>query len=209
MHTNPEVLALVALGEREAATPEELDHIAHCDGLRPGGHRARPPVAGGSDHLRPLHAGDAQPRGVGPDPGPARLRLRVLPLRPGATACRFDPASMPGRPVVVPLPRCPGDRRCASPSRLRLPDLRWIDPAAAPERLDPPAPGRRRVLSLALAAVLALLAGIGGTLGLGSSTAVATTPSSPPPRCEALPDAWSGATGRSPWRRTPPATRSW
>ena len=31
MHTDPEVLALVALGERDAATPEELDHIAHCD----------------------------------------------------------------------------------------------------------------------------------------------------------------------------------
>src|SRR6476661_2956719 len=30
MHPNPEVLALVALGEREAATSEDLDHIAHC-----------------------------------------------------------------------------------------------------------------------------------------------------------------------------------
>ena len=30
MHTNPEVLALVALGERDAATSEDLDHIAHC-----------------------------------------------------------------------------------------------------------------------------------------------------------------------------------
>ena len=30
MHTNPEVLALVALGEQEAASSEDLDHIAHC-----------------------------------------------------------------------------------------------------------------------------------------------------------------------------------
>jgi hypothetical protein len=30
MHTDPEILALVALGEREAATPTDLDHIAHC-----------------------------------------------------------------------------------------------------------------------------------------------------------------------------------
>ncbi len=31
MHTDPEVLALIALGERDAASPEQLDHIEHCE----------------------------------------------------------------------------------------------------------------------------------------------------------------------------------
>ncbi len=66
------------------------------------------------------------------------------------------------------------------------------DPAPSLERLDRPTPTRRRVLSLALAAGLALLVGVGGTLVWQQLTSAETVISSA--QLQALPD-WTGAAG--------------
>lgn len=73
MHTNPEVLALVALGERDAASAEELDHISHCATcgreVSDLGHLSQVGRTI-SDHFTLETPGG----GVGPDPRSARLR---------------------------------------------------------------------------------------------------------------------------------------
>ena len=192
MHTNPEVLALVALGEREAATSEDLDHIAHCPScereLSELGHLSQVGRTI-SDHFT-LET-----------PSPAvwnRIRVQLgfgsefssdlVP--PPAVDARTDDRSpaAPESPVTRPL--------VAVPSLTDEPDSR---PEPAQEqsgiaRLDRPTPGRRRVFSLALAAGLALLVGIGGTLAWQRFTSADTVISSA--QLQALPD-WSGAAGEA------------
>jgi len=189
MHTNPEVLALVALGEQEAASSEDLDHIAHCPScereLSELGHlsqvsrtisdhftletpspavwnRIRDQLGFGSEF-----SSDLVPPVVGLEAGD---RPAAAPQSSATAAAAESPATRPL--VAVPSPA--------------------DEPAETPERLDRPTPSRRRVLSLALAAGLALLAGIGGTLAWQQFTSNDTVISSAP--LEPLP-AWSGAAG--------------
>jgi hypothetical protein len=207
MHTNPEVLALVALGEQEAASSEDLDHIAHCPScereLSELGHlsqvsrtisdhftletpspavwnRIRDQLGFGSefssDLVPPvvgLEAGDR------PAAAPQSSATATAPESPATAAAPESPATAaaPESPATRPLVAVP------SPAD---------EPAETPERLDRPTPSRRRVLSLALAAGLALLAGIGGTLAWQQFTSNDTVISSAP--LEPLP-AWSGAAG--------------
>lgn len=170
MHTDPEVLALVALGERDAATPEELDHIAHCDACGRDVDELGHLTSVGrtiSDHF------------TLDTPSPAvwnRIRAQLgfgddfssdlLPPAVQADGAGTTPTSPPV--IADPAPRA--------------------EPAARPRP-------RRRIVSLALAAVLALLAGVGGTLAWQqlrpvSETVLASTP------LDALPD-WTGATGEA------------
>lgn len=177
MHTNPEILALVALGEPDAASVEDLDHIQHCETcgreVTELGNLTRVGRTI-SDHFT-LET-----------PSPQvwdRIRAQLgfsddfsSDLVPPATTT--DPAAAtPISPTVVAIPAggssARGDR----------------DHQAAPPRR------KRRALSLVLAAVLALLAGIGGTLAWQqlrplSETVLASTP------LDALPD-WRGATGEA------------
>lgn len=166
MHTNPEVLALVALGEREAASSEELAHIAGCEAcgrevtelgeLKEIGRTI-------SDHFT-LET-----------PTPEvwdRIRAEL------GFADGFSSDLVP--PTVSPVSR---------------PALSVVtQPAVSAQDRHEAAPRReRRFVSLALAAVLALLAGVGGTLAWQqlSGTQETVITSSP---LQALP-AWSGATG--------------
>jgi hypothetical protein len=172
MHTDPEVLALVALGERDAATPEELDHIAHCDSCGRDVDELEHLTSVGrtiSDHFT-LET-----------PSPEvwnRIRVQL--------GFQDDFSS-----ELVPPP-VPHHRAASSPATpspvIAAPPPDHAERAAQPRR-------RRRIVSLALAAVLALLAGVGGTLAWQqlrpfSETVLAST------ALDALPD-WTGATGKA------------
>ena len=196
MHTNPEVLALVALGEREAASSEDLDHIAHCPScereLSELGHlsqvsrtisdhftletpspavwnRIRDQLGFGSEFSSDLVPPPVTDLGTGDRPAAA-------PQSPMTASPTQTPATRPL--AAVPSP---ADEQAASQA------------LSGPERLDRPTRGRRRVLSLALAAGLALLVGIGGTLAWQQFTSTSDTVISSAP-LQALP-AWSGAAG--------------
>jgi hypothetical protein len=187
MHTNPEVLALVALGERDAATSEDLDHIAHCVScgreVSELGHLSQVSRTI-SDHFTLETPSPAvwnrirDQLGFGSEFSSDLVPPPVVDAGTGgrASAAAESPVS-PVSPVRRPLAAVP------TPTD---------EPATAPERIDRPTPGRRRVLSLALAAGLALLAGIGGTLAWQQLASTDTVISSAP--LQALPD-WSGATG--------------
>ena len=177
MHTNPEILALVALGEPDAASAADLGHIEQCQTC------AREVTELGnltrvgrtiSDHFT-LET-----------PSPQvwdRIRAQLgfsdefsSDLVPPGTKSD-DSASTPTSPAVVATPPtstvAPADRN----------------------HLDVPPRRKRRVLSLVLAAVLALLAGVVGTLAWQqlrplSETVLASAP------LDALPD-WTGATGEA------------
>lgn len=171
MHTDPEVLALVALGERDAATPEELDHIAHCDACGRDVDELEHLTSVGrsiSDHFT-LET-----------PSPEvwnRIRTQ-LGFDDDFTSDLVPPAVPPETAAPDPT----------SPPVITAPPTDHLEPSALPWR-------RRRLVSLALAAVLVLLAGVGGTLAwqqlrpLGE-TVLASTP------LDALPD-WQGATGEA------------
>ena len=195
MHTNPEVLALVALGEREAASSEDLDHIAHCPScereLSELGHLSRVGRTI-SDHFTLETPSPAvwnrirDQLGFGSEFSSDLVPPPVADLGNSDRAAAESPASRPL--VAVPSPT---DDSAASGRAQAAPP----GPAQArsgAERLDGPPSRRRRVLSLALAAALALLAGIGGTLAWQQFTSNDTVISSAP--LQALPD-WSGATG--------------
>jgi hypothetical protein len=180
MHTDPEILALVALGEREAATPTDLDHIAHCAAcereLAELGHLSQVGRTI-SDHVT-LET---------PDPLVwDRIRAQ-LGFSDNFTSDLVPPRASPATPPVA---------LAASSDVAR---------ESTPERIDRPSPRRRRLLSLALAAVLALLAGIGGTLAWQqlrplTETVVAST------TLEALPK-WAGASGEATLEEDPAGTK--
>lgn len=170
MHTDPDVLALVALGEREAASSEDLDHIAHCETcgreVTELGHLTEVGRTI-SDHFT-LETPNPQVW----DRIRAQLGIRE----------DFSSELVPPPTTHSTAPRSP-----VSPEVLRLAPVR--------ERRDLPPQKRRRILSLALAAALALLAGIGGTLAWqqlrpGTETVVAASP------LNAVPP-WSGASGEA------------
>ncbi|HYI55762.1 MAG TPA: anti-sigma factor [Microlunatus sp.] len=185
MHTNPEVLALVALGERDAATSEDLDHIAHCASceqeLSELGHLSQVGRTI-SDHFT-LET-----------PSPAvwnRIRDQLgftSEFSSDLVPPPADDAETTHRAAATPA--SPATRRplVAVPPPTDAPD-------SPPERIDRSNPARRRVLSLALAAALALLVGVGGTLAWqqlrsGAETVISAA------QLNALPD-WSGATGEA------------
>ena len=196
MHTNPEVLALVALGEREAASSEDLDHIAHCPSCEREvselGHLSQISRTI-SDHFTletPSPAVWSRIRdqlGFGAEFSSDLVPPPVVDIG-SADRDVTSPTSPETRPLVaVPSPADqPSNRPGQTPERSGSERSR-------PERLDRRTPGRRRVLSLALAAGLALLAGIGGTLAWQQLTATTDTVISSAP-LQALP-AWSGAAG--------------
>ena len=193
MHTNPEVLALVALGERDAASAEELDHIARCAAcgqeVTELGHLSQVGRTI-SDHFTletpSPEVWDRIRAQLGFDP---EFSSDLIPAVDLVTPDDLSslPALTPARPLSVV--RTDG-----------------VDPGAGPERLDQPTPNRRRVLSLALAAVLALLAGIGGTLAWQQYPDKDTVISSAP--LDALP-AWSGAPGTATLEEDAAGTRCW
>ena len=173
MHTNPEVLALVALGERDAASAEELDHIARCAAcgqeVTDLGHLSQVGRTI-SDHFT-LET-----------PSPEvwdRIRAQ-LGFDADFSSDLLPPTEASALPPLTLV-------RTTDP-----------EPTSGPERQDraeQPRLARRRVLSLALAAVLALLAGVGGTLAWqqlrpGAETVISAVP------LNALP-AWSGAGGEA------------
>ncbi|MDN5803496.1 MAG: anti-sigma factor [Microlunatus sp.] len=186
MHTNSEVLALVALGETDAASAEELDHIAHCPicehevtelgDLADVGRTI-------SDHFT-LEAPSPQvweriraELGFADDFS-SRLLPSVGPDAPAPVSRDLDG----GRP---PEPERPGSPITPAATDSESDDVYPLDRVRGPRR--------RQVFSLALAAVLALLAGIGGTLAwqqlrTPNETVIASAP------LDALPD-WSGAAG--------------
>jgi hypothetical protein len=171
MHTDPEVLALVALGERDAATPEELDHIAHCDACGRDVDELGHLTSVGrtiSDHFT-LET-----------PSPEvwnRIRAQL--------GFHDDFSSQ-----LVPPPagtQSPTD--LADPSPTVAGEAPTIDLSNSARRR------KRRMLSLALAAALVLLAGVGGALvwqrlWQGGETVVSAV------QLNALPD-WAGATGEA------------
>lgn len=168
MHTNPEVLALVALGERDAASAEELDHISRCSTcgqeVSDLGHLSQVGRTI-SDHFT-LETPSPQ----------VWDRIRAQLGFDADFSSDLLPSSGSSYPPLTVV---------------RTPDER----PTAPERLDAPSPGRRRVLSLGLAAGLALLAGVGGTLAWQRVASTPDTVISSAP-LQALP-AWSGATGEA------------
>jgi hypothetical protein len=159
MHTNPEVLALVALGERGAATPADLDHIAHCEScgreVTELGHLTQVGRSI-SDHFT-LET-----------PSPEvwdRIRTQL------GFGADFSSNLVP------------------PPSATAAPVSTYGATTAPPRR------HRRTALALVVADVLALLAGVGGTLawqGLRplTDTVIAST------ALEASPG-WRGATGNA------------
>jgi hypothetical protein len=181
MHTNPEVLALVALGEREAATSEDLDHIAHCRSCEQEvselGHLSQVGRTI-SDHFT-LET-----------PSPAvwdRIRDQL------GIGSEFSSALVP--PPTGDAETDEGAAEPEPPASRSLVAVPSSTDQPVPERIDRPTPARRRVLSLALAAGLALLAGIGGTLAWQQFTSTSDTVISSA-QLQALPD-WSGASGEA------------
>lgn len=175
MHTDPEVLALVALGERDAATAEELDHIARCaicgHEVTELGHLSQVGRTI-SDHFT-LET-----------PSPEvwdRIRTQ-LGFADDFSSDLVPPArsAAPGGPVQPSTPVSPPVMAGPPPSEPSSPRPRHA---------------RRRLMSLALAAVLALLVGVAGTLAWQqfkplTQTVLASTP------LDALPN-WSGTTGEA------------
>lgn len=178
MHTDPEIVALHALGERGAATPDQIAHLEscaacrdECTSLREIADLARTV----SDHLT-----------IETPPPAVWDRIRAeLGLAADLTSGSVPP----------PWAADSGQRGRAH--------LGVVRPAAddSGSVADEPAAGSasswtgRRLATLALVAVLALIVGIGGTLLLQSWTAprdtVLTTT-----ELAALPN-WAGSTGEA------------
>ena len=206
MHTNPEVLALVALGEREAASSEDLDHIAHC----PSCERELSELG----HLS---------RSAGPSPITSRWRRRARRCGTGSGTSSASARSSPPIWCHPPPPTRGPAIAAAAPSPRRLPAPDSPATAAAPESPATRPSSRFRLRRTTRAhrrhrcrhgrarsgstgphragvgcsaspwpPCLALLAGIGGTLAWQQFTANDTVVTSAP--LQALPD-WSGAAG--------------
>lgn len=181
MHTNPEILALVALGERDAASADELNHIDHCEicgqEVTDLGNLTRVGRTI-SDHFT-LET-----------PSPQvwdRIRDQ-LGFSDEFSSDLVPPATKADGPSAVSAPTAAPNSSTADAAP---PD----GASVTPERLDLPPRRQRRILSLALAAGLALLAGVVGTLTwqqlrpLDQTVLTSTA-------LDALPD-WTGATGEA------------
>ena len=188
MHTNPEVLALLALGE-DSATPAERDHVASCE-------ICSREVA----ELAHLAGVGRAVQGAAPLESPRaevweRIRAEIGfgSVDGSSTACRLlggTDAAMPtagdrlGRAAPQP-DQCP--TRAPLPARQRPGHRR--DPADA-------RPAGRRILALALAAVIALIVGVG--IGLGWSALSRPTPTViGEAQLDAEAPSWTGSSRRS------------
>lgn len=185
MHTNPEVLALVALGERESATAEDLDHIAQCEicerDVTELGHLSQLGRSV-SDHFT-LET-----------PSPQvweRIRAQ-LGVSDSFSSPLVPPAASPRTPSTAAAVATGHLTPADSSSK----DITEDTSSAPPIRVRIDRPRRkRRVVGFVLALVLGLLAGVGGTLAWQqlrplSDTMVASAP------LDALPD-WTGTTGQA------------
>jgi anti-sigma-K factor RskA len=171
MHTDPEVLALVALGERDAATAEDLDHIAHCASCGREVDELGHLTSVGrtiSDHFT-LET-----------PSPEvwdRIRAQ-LGFSDEFSSELFPPPAGAASQQTGPTP----------------PVVGTADEAPVVDQRGRSTKHRRRIVSLALAAVLVLLAGVGGAVVWQrlrqSDTVVSAVP------LNALPD-WAGADGEA------------
>lgn len=152
MHTNPETLALLALGE-QAGTPAEREHVAECGecsaeiselAYLAGVGRATSP----SDTL------------VRPSPVVWKRIRAELGFTSEALPAPEPPSSNGAEAVDLSQPRTDPTRATAT------------EPGAAASAAGPAstgaarAPAGRRLLSLTLAAALALIAGVGIGLGI-------------------------------------------
>lgn len=186
MHTNPEVLALVALGESAAATPEDLDHIAQC------------PACGQEvDELcRLSRVGRTISQHYTLEvPSPQvweRIRSQL------GFSDTFSSALVPPATARVPTAGQPSPPPPAQAARTQSETAPAVaaPPAPITYRPDlPPRRSRRTRVGLVLAVVIALVAGVGGTLAwqrlrpLGETVVASTT-------LAALPD-WTGASGEA------------
>ncbi|HEU5485737.1 MAG TPA: anti-sigma factor [Microlunatus sp.] len=169
MHTDPEVLALVALGERDAATPEDLDHIAHCATCGREVDELGHLTSVGrtiSDHFT-LET-----------PSPEvwdRIRAQL------GFSDEFSSELVPP-PAVSPTP--------STDVTATVPETGGR-PAIDDSR---PRKHRRRIVSLALAAALVLLAAVGGAVVWQQLRPSETVVSAVP--LNALPP-WAGSTGEA------------
>jgi hypothetical protein len=187
MHTDPDILVLLALGEEGVADPDDLDHLAHCPVCESEVTTLRRTVSLGRslgdpvtlhtpapqvwDRIRAQTAtanGERAVRGlVTPSDDQVTGGSGGAPVVVADTASEAGPATDPSssvRPMI-------GRSRVARPDRIR------------------------RVLTVAVAAGLALIVGVVATLALQrglapTDTLLAAT------QLSALPD-WSGSTGEA------------
>lgn len=214
MHTNPEVLALLALGEH-VADPADRQHLESCAQCReelesltrlitqgrsaPDSETLDAPSeavwAAIQAELGFIPVTRSWPTGVVPaDPEQAEPAASALPA--ASTAAATAPAVVPPAPVPpapVSTAGAPGSNGATVVTETSV--TKSSARAGSPSSAGAPPPPRtgRRVLSLVLAAVVALVAGIGiglavGRLGGQSETVIANA------TLAALP-AWPGASG--------------
>jgi hypothetical protein len=207
MHTNPEVLALLALGEHPV-DPADTEHLADCEQCRAELESLTRLIEQGR------HAPDRETLDEPSEAVWAAIQselgfipvTRSWPTVPDpSTPVHATPGSGPAAGPVTPgngLPTPEGSRpdasRAASGTRSRSGDPA-SKTSAAPPAFDQPTASRdgrgprRRVLALVLAAALALIAGIGIGVGIDrmrqpSETVIGQA------TLQALP-AWPGANG--------------
>ncbi len=168
MHTDPEVLALLALGEDDAASDAERMHVAEC-------------VACQQEVAELAHLA-----GVGRSAGGTSALVAPSPEVWSRITAELGFAA---RPVSDPAP-LNGSTVPSSPATAIPPASPSPPPARPAER---PRTGRR-ILTVALAAVLALVAGIGLGVAIQRQGEQGTVVGQA--QLEALP-AWSGASGRA------------
>jgi hypothetical protein len=170
MHTNPEVLALLALGEDDSATTSEREHVASCE------------VCSGEVAELARLAGigrSAEGSGSLESPRPQvweRIRDELgFAAEAGSTDGRVPPVSPVASPPPSPTP---------SPREVSVSDS------------GPKTPASRRVLALVLAAVIALIVGVGIGLGWSALSRQSPTVIGEAQLTPAAP-AWEGASGEA------------
>lgn len=169
MHTSPDVLALLAVGE-VVGSSEERTHIEHCPVCR-------------AEVEELAHVVDVGRRSGPDDPG-------LIPPRPEVwTAIRTE-LGLTSETAAL------DEQTTAAAGQLPVDEEATTPPPTTPSRSTSVEPGRRRphrVLSMALAAALALVAGIGIGVGVDRFAASRQTVVAEA-RLESLPG-WSGSTG--------------
>lgn len=209
MHTNPEVLALLALGE-DNATPDERAHVDVCPICRRDlaelAHLTG--VGRAVEDARPLESPSPEVwRRIQAELGFRVTDSAVIPVAPPGGETAVPPgatAADPVTPVPAPDPVATPDldeatetgRALIGPSTPADADLITL---RRPGDTSPPSgrsSRRRRLLALALAAVLALVVGFGLGLGWNAASRPSATVIG---QAELQPGnaAWDGATGEA------------
>jgi len=173
MHTNPEVLALLALGDQSAASQDDQDHIAGCEVCSA--------EVAELAHLAGVgRSTDAQMRIESPSPEVWRRIATELGLEESA------PAVTPSQPTT----------NDAHPTPVTI-EPTAAAPVVAPTAIESASNRRRRrrhLLASAVAAVLALVVGVGAGIAWERRTPPETVVAQAD--LGALPD-WLGAKGQA------------